>query len=306
VTEGDHQPINPFVDELKIKLRLGNNRVAGFIAGVLEEVERSFPGRAIEEVERLRHEATDAAEAISLVGQSWQETQPLRDARAARTAELAAAEPQDLSTPEGMADHPAPRGAKLDDRPARRARRQPAALDRRHPGRRHPARPGRRRAGARVAPGRAGGRPGDPRSVGLGRPAPPRRHRQHRHVNQSEAEARATAAGEAPSASGHPAGAAVPQHGHHEGTPPAPAGRPHAALAPDASITLDQLIQAVRASFDEGGVPITEATLLAWLASAAWYAGAFDPEPVAVQTQHLEHIEEVACVLHDQQAGGRW
>jgi hypothetical protein len=178
-------------------------------------------------------------------------------------------------------------------------------------------------------------------------------------------------AGEASCASGHPAGAAVPQHGHHEGTPPAPAGRPHAApadqsgigssprpgpgapfrpegeggednvrgervtpavagqvpgkptagepsahdwwtyarerlagLAPDASIILGEAAGGLQATLDQAGIPVTGDTLLAWLAGAAWYADAFDPEPVAVRTRRLERAEEVACVLRDRQAGG--
>jgi hypothetical protein len=193
----------------------------------------------------------------------------------------------------------------------------------------------------------------------------------HGQAENPEAEARAAAAGEASCASGHPAGAAVPQHGHHEGTPPAPAGRPHAApadqsgigssprpgpgapfrpegeggednvrgervtpavagqvpgkptagepsardwwtyarerlagLAPDASIILGEAAGGLQATLDQAGIPVTGDTLLAWLAGAAWYAGAFDPEPVAVRTRRLERAEEVACVLRDRQAGG--
>jgi hypothetical protein len=84
-----------------------------------------------------------------------------------------------------------------------------------------------------------------------------------------------------------------------------PARKRLAAIAPDASIALAPLIHAIRASFDQAGIPIAEDALLAWLAGAAWYAGAFDPEPAVVRFRRVARAEEVACILHDQHAGGR-
>jgi uncharacterized protein YoaH (UPF0181 family) len=103
--EGDRPPVRPFADELRIKLSTSNNRVAGFMANLLEQIERSFPGTAIEEVERLRQEAIDAADAIALVAAEWRDTAPLRDIRARATAEQEPTAGPDISTHEGMVAH---------------------------------------------------------------------------------------------------------------------------------------------------------------------------------------------------------
>jgi hypothetical protein len=93
--DAERPPLQAVIGDLRAKLAEDNNRVAGFIAGVLEQVERSFPGRGAVNIELLRQEALDAADTISLVVAEWSETRQLREARAAHATQLAAEpEPQ--------------------------------------------------------------------------------------------------------------------------------------------------------------------------------------------------------------------
>jgi hypothetical protein len=104
--EGDQPaPVEPFIADLKIKLAIDHNRVAGFMAGLLEQVERSSPGRAIEEVELLAREARAAADVIALVAAEWRDTAPLRGIRARAASDAEPTTGPDISTPEGMTAH---------------------------------------------------------------------------------------------------------------------------------------------------------------------------------------------------------